>query len=305
MKTNLFAVLAVVLAGCGVTDATLDELGNDTNEDSAELSTRSQTYVVMRRDLRRCVSPMCGGYYVRDVNRVNLREVYVSGLDFSQSGLLEETIADVTSAADFEVVLRGKLGAEEPRFQTRPFIVTAAWRGMPGVKVADGATFFSVASVSLQCIAAPCPTLKATKLNSTSATLAHDVDVAHAAKPLVDRDWLTDRVVNKGALVAGAIVDGAKVGVSREKVVDAAQVFVKLPDVTQSCPRFVPAQCPAGRVPAFQRNVNRCITPAGCVVPGACAAFVPSCADGYSLVSWQGGLHACQQYACDPGFLLD
>jgi hypothetical protein len=248
---------------------------------------------------------MCGGYWVHDVNRVTLNEQYVSGLDFSTSGLSDEVQADVYNAPEGEVVLYGKLGPTEPQFNTRPFIVTSAWRGMPGVEPATGERFYKVAAMNVQCFAAPCPTLKATRLHSTAATVATGLDTSRASLPRVDDNWLADRVMNKDALVAGKFRPGSSVGLNRELVLDVSQVFVKLPDVTQSCPRTAMMRCPDGKVVAMQRNANRCIMPAGCVTPGYCAAYVPSCSAGYSLVEWAGGLHACPQYACDPDFLFD
>lgn len=298
---------ALLLAGCGVSEASLDDVGDDTAAAQGELGTSTRSYVVLRHDQRRCVSPMCGGYWAHDVNRASVKEQYVSGLDFSQSNLaMPEDQADVTGAADFEVVLWGKLGPLESRFNTRPFLVTSAWRGMPGVKFTEPAdTFYRVEGAAIQCIAAPCPTLRASKLHTTAKILHHDLDVSRASRPLVDQDWLTFRTIAKDALVAGRFVDGALIGASREKVLAASQVFVHLPDMTQSCPRPALARCPAGQVNLWTRNENRCLMPSGCGGGGVCAASVPACADGYSLVSWSGGPFGCSQFACDPAFLND
>lgn len=306
MRTTLLMAVAVVAMGCGVTEAEVNDVGDEFSAAEGELGTVTRSFVVLRRDTRRCVSPMCGGWWVRDVNRATVREVYVNGLDFSQSNLLmEEHQADVLNAGDFEVVLYGKLGRAESAYDTRPFLVTTAWRGMPTVKFGAGDTFYRVQSVDIRCITAPCPSLSATKLHTAGKTLHHDVNVARAALTGVDQDWMMDRVVSKDALVAGRFVDGARVGTGVEKVLDASQVFMKLPDMTQSCPRPLVPQCPEGTVNLWTRNENRCLMPAGCGGGGACIAVVPSCADGYELVSWTGGRFACTQHACDPFWLLD
>lgn len=305
MRTTL--LMGLLFVGCGVTEAELTDVGDEVAAAEGELGTSTRSYVVLRRDVRRCVAPMCGGYWAHDVNRATVKETYVSALDFSGSNLsMPEHQADVTGAADFEVVLYGKLGPQESRFNTRTFLVTSAWRGMPGVKFTEPAdTFYRVQGVNLQCFAAPCATLRATKLHTTSKVLHHDLDVSRAALQLVDQNWLTFRTIEKDALVAGRFVDGALVGAGREKILDASQVFIRLPDMTQSCPRVAPAQCPAGKVNLWTRNENLCHMPAGCGGGGACAAYVPGCADGYSLVSWVGGRFGCTQYACDPAFLND
>ena len=303
MRTAFLILSLAAVAGCGVNEALFDEQASDVASEGGELGSSSRTYVVARRDARRCASPMCGGYFIHDVNRATLREVYVPGYDFSQSNLTtEEERARVTNAPDFEVVLFGKLGALRNGY--RDFVVTAAWRGMPGVRFQDGVdTFYSVQGVSIQCFTAPCATMKATKLHTTSSVLFHDVSVERAAKPRVDRDWMTSRVTDGGALVAGRLRDGAQVGAGVERVLDATQVFVKLPDSKGACPRPSLPLCPSPKVNVWQRDTNLCTMPAGCTVPGMCAAFIPTCDDGYSLQSWTGGPFACPQYACDPAFL--
>ncbi len=302
MRTSLL-VTALLLAGCGVSEADVSDVGNDVSAAEGELGTTTRSYVVFRHDsMRRCPSPMCGGKFVRDVNRATLNNVYVSGLDFSKSKLSEEQQAQVLGAAEYEVVLYGRLGALTNGY--RAFEVTTAWRGMPGVKFAATDTFYRVENAGIQCIAAPCPSLRASKLHSTTKVLHHDLDVSRASMPGVDRNWLTSRVVDKDALVAARFVDGARVGGVMEKVLDASQVFIKIPDMTQSCGRPSIALCPAGKVNIWTRDENRCVMPAGCGGRGACAAFVPACTEGYALVSWTGGPFACTQYACDPEFLL-
>jgi hypothetical protein len=305
MRTALLFVCVVGLTACGVSEAQLDETSNEVTTDEGELGSSSRTYVVARRDFRRCAAPMCGGFWIHDINRATVREVYVPGFDFSRSNLInDEDRADVTNAPEFEVVLFGKLGALKNGY--RDFVVTSAWRGMPGMQFKEGAdTFYSVADANVQCVTAPCPTMKATKLHSTSATLFHDISVERAAKPLVDQNWLTARVTDKGALVAGRFVNASQFGAGVERILDAAQVFVKLPDMTQSCPRPSLPLCPGSKQNVWVRDTNLCTMPAGCAAPGACAAFVPSCEDGYSLQSWTGGVFACTQYACDPAFLHD
>lgn len=305
MRTTL--LMGLLFVGCGVAEAELNDVGADVSSEEGELGTLTRSYVVLRRDTRRCVAPLCGGYWAHDVNRATVNERYVSALDFSLSDLLmPEDQADVTGAPDFEVVLFGKLGPKELRFKTRTFIVTSAWRGMPGIKFNEPAdTFFRVESANIQCITAPCPSLRASKLHTTAQFLHHDLDVTRASVPLLDQNWLTFRVIEKDALVAGRFVDGATVGVGKEKVLEASQVFVHLPDQTQSCPRYALAQCPAGKANVFTRNENRCLVPAGCAMSGTCRFPTPTCTTGYNLVSWPGGAYSCTQHACDPAFLHD
>src|SRR3954471_23967336 len=96
MRTMI--LMGLLLVGCGVSEAELNDVGDDVSAEQGELGTSTRSYVVFRRDMRRCIAPMCGGFWVHDVNRATLSEQYVSGFDFSASNLahLPEHQADVT-----------------------------------------------------------------------------------------------------------------------------------------------------------------------------------------------------------------
>ena len=301
MRTSLFvAVFAVAVVGCGVSEVEVAEGPTSgaeaTAEETGELSTRSSSYVVFRRDIRRCIAPLCGGYWVHDVNRKTLREEYVSGFDFTQSGLMDETQAKVFEAGEGEVVLRGKLGPAEPRFNTRAFIVLEAFRGMPGVAVGFSDVFYRVERADeIRCIVAPCPNLRALKLHTTAQTLFHGLSLTRASKTNVDTRWMSSRITDKGALVAGVFSTR-----NRESTLDVGQVFMRLPEPSQSCPRIALQQCAAGFTLSWARNENRCLIPTGCVRTVTCPQIRPYCDADYTAMTWNGGTNACPRAVCDP-----
>ena len=290
--------LAVFAAACGVNESTVGSADEtDLLADDAELSATSRTFVGIRRDFRKCIAPMCGGYWVHDLNRVVLNEQYVSGLDFTGSGLGDVEQGQIQIGLD-EVVLRGKLGPKEAQFGTRPFIVSEGYRGLPG-KAWDGEKVLKVKAENIQCFVAPCPAFSGMRVNYTAKTLFHAFDFTRAGEGRVDTKWLKKRALEDGALVAGDWVhDG------NEKVLDVANVFMRLPENAGPCPLFKLAACPQGQVRTYTRSADRCLLPAACVTPGVCAQFLPVCNEGYSLQSWSGGQHACPAFACDPSWVV-
>ena len=58
--------LVLGIVGCA-SSADPTEPQSDSTTD--ELSMRVPSFVAVRADLRRCAAPLCGGYFVRDVNR--------------------------------------------------------------------------------------------------------------------------------------------------------------------------------------------------------------------------------------------
>lgn len=269
------------------------------------ISTRTYAYVTLARDFRRCAYPLCGGFWVRDVNR-NREPVYVSELDFSEAGFDQETITRVVEAPVEELVIRGRLGAAEPRFQTRPLKIKEAYRGLPGANARDSDAFFTVETYDppKQCITAPCNNHQARRLNlGGRARSVTTIDLAPIVETFVDGRWLSRRVTHHGAIVAGRIEQGQSFPAGRETLLVASQVFVRLPDTIGPCPELA-IRCAPGFVATFDRNEDRCITPQECVVPASCGQTAPECAEGYELVTWATSPDACPAYACDPSFVI-
>ncbi|MGA9525137.1 MAG: DUF6748 domain-containing protein [Myxococcaceae bacterium] len=301
---RLFAAVAILacVSACGVSDVELED--DVLDEGSEGLSAYQRSFVTARRDFRKCMFPMCGGWYVADVNRKTSREEYVKALDFGPSGLSEEDVWKAEGAGQGELLLRGKLG-QKGRDGFRTFIVSEAYRGMPGVQPVAGEEFYQANALGITCITAPCFSETASKLNSSSKTRFSSYSVARASRTLVDQEWLINRIAHHDAIVAGTLTKGQNFPGGRDLVLDASQVYLRLPEQAGPCPVMKLAACPEGKAWSFERNADRCALPVGCIEAGACAAYVPQCDDGYTLKSWTGGMFACSAYACDPTFTVE
>jgi len=294
------ALLFVGATACAASDGSTDPTA--VGEGVDELS---MTFVTLRADLRRCAGPLCGGYFVRDVNRRGA-ERYVSRLDFDTS-LPAEVIDDVRSAPASELVLRGHLGTQETRFHTRPFVVSEAFRGMPGVTPREDAAFYQVHARKppIECFVAPCPNEIASLLNTSMATEFDRVSVDSAALLWVDKGWLASRVEAHEAVAAGTLGQGAHLPGGFEAVLDASQVFVRLPERIGPCRASPTQSCADGTVAVDERTADRCLMQVGCVKPGICPLFEPACAAGYTLSSWASLPNGCPAFACDPTFTVE
>ena len=296
MRTT-FLMVGLLVMSCGVNEAEGLEGDDLVSSADSELGTSARSYVVARKDRRQCLLPGCGGWFVHDVNRATLKEVYVDWFDFSEADVATDYQDAALNAADGDVVFYGRLAPRE-RGVVR-FMVTSAWRGLPGTTERTGDVFFTMVDSGIRCITTPCPSLSATKLHSSAKLQVHDFDLTRASLPLVDQNWLAGRVISNGGLVAGALVTRGA-----EKVLDVSKVFLKLPASHQSCGRPAVPFCGKGTVNVWTRDENLCSVPAGCAKTGTtfCAQYVPSCAEGYTLVQWTG-VSTCSAYACDPSFL--
>ena len=168
------SLLAAILASLAFSPAaTFKHLEPSNAPDS--LSSTSSFYS-FRRDLRRCASPRCGGYFVKLVNQSRTRcadgryqkECYVASVDWGEQvepdsgrGLLRGTIRR-----------KGQFGE---------FRVTEAWQASSANQPATG--FYRVRDRGLRCIAAPCATHHEATLNSTASRNIAGVDLSGAGAP--------------------------------------------------------------------------------------------------------------------------
>lgn len=268
-----------------------------------ELSATARAYVTLQRDYRKCAAPKCGGWYAKDVNKKNPTPRYVSALDFKNANLDDESIEQVLSAPDGELVLRAKLGPIDAASGTRKLLVYEAYRGLPGMVPATGDFYYSVDArdPQIQCFTAPCNNLTTKKLNTTQVQDLTRTDVAFADR--IDNAWLTARAETADAIIVGNVHKGAQFPGGKETVLSARNVFLKLPEIQGPCPQFKLAACPEGQTRTYTRDTDRCILPGACVESGACAAFVPSCNEGFALQSWASAPFGCDAHVCDPAWI--
>ena len=138
----------------------------------------TSTFYTIRRDLRRCASPMCGGYFIKLVNQPRTRcangrsmpECYVASIEWN---------GQPEAAADGALV-RGKLIKRGDRRGTYGVLnAREVWLPASG-KQASG-TFFRVRDRGVRCIAAPCETHHEAKLNTSVNRNVAGVDLAAAS----------------------------------------------------------------------------------------------------------------------------
>ena len=137
----------------------------------------TSSFYSFRRDLRRCASPRCGGYFVKLVNERRTRcadyrfqsECYVASIDWNGETELDNDRG----------LLRGTI--RPGRDQNRGFGVFHAsevWQAASANQPAG--TFFRVRDRGIRCIAAPCPTHHEAQLNSTVSRNIAGVDLSGA-----------------------------------------------------------------------------------------------------------------------------
>ncbi len=220
MRTSLSLALLASLAifGAGCASASPDDDSSESAVDSEEALTSASNYgyfIVTRRDMRKCMSPMCGGVYVKRVNDATTRcadgsmsaECYVSGVQLNLGLTDRENAAFDAAVSDGKALVKARM--YKKRFNGMSIGLLKAsegWLGATG-STPDG-TFYRVGDNGIRCIKAPCPSTSASELNGTSKTNVIAVHLDQTATP-ADPDVLGRAMeavgTAEGVLVAGGV----------------------------------------------------------------------------------------------------
>ncbi len=168
----------------------------------AQSRSNNLTYYTVRSDLRRCVSPLCGGFWVKRVNNArtrcangrNMEECYVAEIDWSGQRPAESQ----------RLLVRGELRSRRfPRFgQMGVLRVTESWTAAS--ERAPEGMFFRVKDLGIRCITHPCLTHQEERLNSYSLRkiAGVELDGANASSDVIAQAHQA-MTSSEGVLVAG------------------------------------------------------------------------------------------------------
>ena len=186
--------------------------------------TRNATFYIARPDLRKCASPLCGGYFVRRVNYNLTRcangrymsECYVASIDWNGANEVEIN----------RVLLGGSIvttGNRNGRFGV--LRVAEVWRSADDDK--PYGDFFRVRDLGLRCIAAPCPSHQEAKLNTAFDRKIAGVDI-HSA---TDNEQILREAQKAMTSPNGIIVAGGHSPVTgpagRSEMLKASQFYLR------------------------------------------------------------------------------
>ncbi len=198
------------------------------------------SYLRLRRDVRRCAAPLCGGFFVARVNRLSTAcangersaECYVADLDLSALDLSSEQEAEVTGTPT-RFVLRGDIVSQPSVFgEVGRLNVTEAWQGH--ADATPRGAFLRVTNNGIVCITSPCLSFSAQALNTRLPSLSiADVNLSDiSADP---SDAFEQLGAEAGLLVAATpvVVRGPA---GRALGLDASEYYVPLlPEKSTLC----------------------------------------------------------------------
>jgi Kazal-type serine protease inhibitor domain len=293
--TALVVSSVAALQGCAVdasdpSEAQSDEQSEevvDSADQDLSASANYNFFVVTQKDFRKCASPMCGGYFVKRVNRAKTLcadgsyqpQCYVSSIDLSGLGL------GASQEADFQERVHNGYALVKATTRSRRFNgqkigmlrVTEGWDGAVDVKPTS--TFYRMADTGLRCVMAPCPQTGVTALNSNDGTQnllhpnLHQVGAAQEKLDAANNAVLTD----EGVLTAGGIAlpkcRQGSVGCGPFFSPENFYLRVKKDVIRRACGTRGGIQCAANEYCAFSANAQCGATDMG----GSCVRKPEAC----------------------------
>jgi len=211
----------------------------------------NSTFYTLRSDRRRCASPMCGGYFVKQVNQSRTRcanghtmsECYVASIDWKGTSEVEIGRALVRGSLVSGGARNGKFGVLK---------VSEAWQAATD-KQPNG-EYFRVRDLNVRCIAAPCGTHHAAKLNTTQQRTIAGVNLSVGEANTVD-EALKAMTGAEGVIVVGTLADVTGPA-GRSKTLNATQFYLRSSSSTSLKP-CIKTGC-SGQVCSDQEVITTC-----------------------------------------------
>jgi hypothetical protein len=295
-------ILAVTAVAClaPLSACAPDSSPESTEEDmtQADALQGDTVYEVTRQDFRKCMWPMCGGVYVKAVNKTKTTcfdgtkqaECYVAGLNLEALGLSSTQTDEVRGGAmGGDVLLSAEYTAVENGFgDFADLLVHKAYDAQTGHDATG--TYYLLESSGITCITAPCPSLRARNLNSNNSKLITDVDLSSLGLSEDEQSALMTTVFQSSLIVSGKITTNAT-STGTQKLLTVSEYFNTVEPISMLC--LDHAACGAGS----HCDTSVCLS--GCAPGEICAAVCyGQCVPGDAPVC-PGGGEICQSLCGD------
>ena len=210
-RTWMLSALALpILAACAPESSVGHTEQDATDDDALGADT---VYVVTRQDFRKCAYPMCGGVFIKAVNKAKTKcfdgtkqsECYVADVDESPLGLTGKQADEVSSGITAgSVLVSGQLEpVDSGHAGFGKLVAYKAFAAETGNTVSGG--YFTLEPSGITCIKAPCPSLRARKLNTTSVKQVTDVDMSALGLTDEEASAFMAVIYEKNLVVSGSL----------------------------------------------------------------------------------------------------
>ena len=185
---------------------------------------RTSSFYSFRRDLRRCASPLCGGYFIRLVNQSRTRcannrlerECYVATIEWEGQ----------TEPDNDRALLRGSMhrrGDRNGRFGV--LRVSEVWHAASSNE--SGGTFYRVRDRGIRCITHPCETHHEATLNSSAQRNIAGVELAGAGASDDLLNQANEAITGPDGILVSGFHSPVRGPAGRSQILKATQFYLR------------------------------------------------------------------------------
>jgi hypothetical protein len=216
-KYRLILLLGAIIATFGFyTKIYAQDVSAPDTTDSVAISVKNQDfpqwgYYTVRRDFRRCASPRCGGFFIKQnnlkatpcVDGVFRNECYVSSIDWSSLKLPLDKLAKVQNQDGSRMILRGNIvPVTFPGFgEFGNLRVKEAFYAVTNAP-AKG-TFVGLKDNGIRCITTPCFSTNQLVLNKPNISQVSSIDLNQTGATREQIEAATREFFGQGLITVG------------------------------------------------------------------------------------------------------
>ena len=209
---SLILLLGTFLAVCGFFSQTYAQDSLSTQAVKAENTEFPQWgYYTVRRDFRKCISPICGGFFIKQNNLkatpcadgVFRNECYVSSIDWSSLNVESDQLAKIQSQTSSRLILRGNLVPEkfDGFGEFGKLKVKEAFLAVTNAP-AKG-TFVGLRDNGIVCVTTPCFSTDRLVLNKPKSSTVSSFDLSQVGATAEQIEIAEKAIFNQGLIAAG------------------------------------------------------------------------------------------------------
>jgi hypothetical protein len=216
-KYRLIFLLGAILASFGFYPKMYaQDISAPDITDSSAISVKNQDfpqwgYYTVRRDFRKCASPRCGGFFIKQnnlkatpcVDGVFRNECYVSSIDWSYLKLGLDKLAKVQNQDGSRLILRGNIVPVEfgeigqfGELKVKEAFIAATDAPAKG-------TFVALKNNGIVCITTPCFSTEKLILNKPLFSQVSSIDLSQTGATPEQIEAATKEIFGKGLIAVG------------------------------------------------------------------------------------------------------
>ncbi len=209
---SLILLLGTFLAGFGFFSQTYAQDSLSSEAVKAENTDFPQWgYYTVRRDFRKCISPICGGFFIKQNNLkatpcadgVFRNECYVSSIDWSSLNVENDQLAKVQSQTNSRLILRGNLVPEQfdgfgefGKLKVKEAFLAATNAPAKG-------TFVALKDNGIVCVTTPCFSTDRLVLNKPNSSTVSSFDLSQVGATPAQIEAAEKAINNQGLIAVG------------------------------------------------------------------------------------------------------